>query len=143
MTKMRIYGALLVTLGLLAGCGSQPKTEAKTVTDPEVSAHAAHTGTEQKGLVDVALTEFKIQMPTSVTAGLTTFKVTNTGSDVHSFEIEGNGIEKALAAKLEAGQTKMLQVDLKPGTYRVYCPVDGHKMIGMSLRLTVSEAGRA
>ncbi len=138
MSKLRIYGALLVTLALVAGCGRQPKTEAQAVTDPEVSAHAAHAGAEQKGVVEVKLTEYKIEMPTALSAGLTTFKVTNTGSDVHSFEVEGNGIEKELEPKLEAGETRTLQVELKPGTYKVYCPVDGHKIIGMSLNLKVS-----
>lgn len=140
MTKLRVYGALLVILGLLAACNSQPKTEAQTVTDPEVGVHSVHTGADHK--VEVKLTEFKMEMSTTVAAGPTTFTVTNAGSDVHSFEVEGNGMEKRLATHLQAGQTKTLQVDLKPGTYKVYCPVDGHKMIGMSLNLTVSQAGR-
>lgn len=93
--------------------------------------------TEPKGTVAVKLTEFKIEMSTSVAAGATTFKVTNAGKETHSFEVEGNGIEKELETKLKAGETGMLQVDLKPGAYKVYCPVDGHKMLGMSLNLTV------
>jgi uncharacterized cupredoxin-like copper-binding protein len=136
MTKLRVYGAFLVTLGLLAACNSQPNTEAQTVTDPEVSVHAVHPRADQK--VEVKLTEFKIEMPTTLSAGATTFTVTNTGGDAHSFEIEGNGIEKALATQLQAGQSKTLQVELKPGTYEVYCPVPGHKTLGMSRRLTVS-----
>jgi uncharacterized cupredoxin-like copper-binding protein len=35
------------------------------------------------------------------------------------------------------GGSGSLRVDLKPGTYKVYCPVLGHKMRGMSLDLTV------
>jgi uncharacterized cupredoxin-like copper-binding protein len=136
MNKMRVYGVSVVILGLLAACNSQPKTEAQTVTAAEGSAHSVHPGADQK--VEVKLTEFKIEMPTTVAAGPTTFSVTNTGGDVHSFEIEGNGIEKALATQLQAGQTKTLRVELKPGTYEVYCPVDGHKMLGMSRKLTVS-----
>ena len=138
MSKSRIYGALLVTLALVAGCSTQQKTEAQTVTDPEASAHSAHTGAAQKGVVEVKLTEYKIEMPMALPAGLTTFKVTNTGGDRHSFEVERNGVEKELEHKLEAGETRTLQVELKPGTYKVYCPVDGHKMIGMSLNLNVS-----
>ncbi len=137
MKKMPIYALVMLGLLLAAGCNSQPKTEAQTVTDTEVSAHAVHAKAALKGAVEVKLREFKIEMPTTLSAGPTTFKVTNTGSDVHSFEVEGNGIEKGLGAKLEAGQTKLLQVNLKPGTYKVYCPVDGHKMIGMSLDLMV------
>jgi uncharacterized cupredoxin-like copper-binding protein len=63
--------------------------------------------------------------------------VTNTGKETHGFEIEGNGIEKALKPRLKKGESGSLQVDLKPGTYEVYCPVLGHKRRGMSLNLTV------
>ena len=63
--------------------------------------------------------------------------VTNTGKETHGFEIEGNGIEKALKPRLKKGGSGSLQVDLKPGTYKVYCPVLGHKGRGMSLNLTV------
>jgi uncharacterized cupredoxin-like copper-binding protein len=68
--------------------------------------------------------------------GSTTFKVTNTGKELHNFEIEGNGIEKRVG-KLNPGETKTLLVELKPGKYEVYCPVPGHKSHGMSLDLTV------
>jgi len=75
-------------------------------------------------------------MERTVPAGVTTFKVSNTGKEMHNFEIEGNGIEKRVG-KLNPGETKTLLVELKPGTYEVYCPVPGHKSHGMSLDLTV------
>jgi uncharacterized cupredoxin-like copper-binding protein len=90
-----------------------------------------------KGSVEVKLTDYKIEMPASVSAGATTFKVTNTGKEAHGFEIEGNGIEKALKPRLKQGESGSLQVYLKPGTYEVYCPVLGHKRRGMTLNLTV------
>ena len=98
---------------------------------------AAAAPDSAKGLVEVKLTEYKIEMPASVSAGATTFTVTNTGKETHGFEIEGNGIEKALKPRLKKGGSGSLQVDLKPGTYKVYCPVLGHKGRGMSLDLTV------
>jgi uncharacterized cupredoxin-like copper-binding protein len=98
---------------------------------------AAAVPDSAKGSVEVKLTEYKIEMPASVSAGATTFTVTNTGKETHGFEIEGNGIEKALKARLKKGESGSLQVDLKPGTYKVYCPVFGHKGRGMSLDLTV------
>jgi len=89
------------------------------------------------GSVDVKLTEYKIEMPALIGAGATTFNVTNTGKETHGFEIEGSGIEKALKPRLKRGESGSLQVDLKPGTYKVYCPVFGHQRHGMSLDLTV------
>jgi uncharacterized cupredoxin-like copper-binding protein len=121
---------------LLPVCNSQPRAEAQIVTHPKVmSARSVHAGADQE--VEVKITEFKIEMPATIAAGPTTFTVTNTGSDQHSFEIEGNGMEKQLATPLQSGQTKTLQVKLEPGTYEVYCSVEGHKMLGMSRTLTV------
>ncbi len=87
--------------------------------------------------MEVKVKEYTIEMITSVNPGPTTFKVTNTGKETHGFEIEGNGIEKEIKPMLKQGKSGSLRVDLKPGTYKVYCPVKGHKMLGMSLELTV------
>jgi uncharacterized cupredoxin-like copper-binding protein len=143
MAGIYIYIALTLAL-LMAGCSAPPKTEEQQGANTRTASNTAPTATntapattEPKGTVEVKLTEFKIEMPTSVAAGATTIKVTNAGKDTHSFEVEGNGIETELETKLKAGESGMLQVDLKPGTYHVYCPVDGHKKLGMSLNLTV------
>jgi uncharacterized cupredoxin-like copper-binding protein len=67
-----------------------------------------------------------------------TFAVTNDGTIQHSFEIEGNGLEEELEAPLDPGSTGMLTVDLSPGTYEVYCPIDAHADQGMRTEITVS-----
>jgi len=118
----------LVVLLFVVGCTSQPATQ------PQPTSMPGSTGGNS---VDVKLTEFKIDMPNSLPAGTTTFKVTNDGKVVHNVEIVGNGIDKKLDANLQAGQSGTMQVDLKPGTYDVYCPVDSHKQNGMDLQLTV------
>jgi uncharacterized cupredoxin-like copper-binding protein len=104
------------------------------------SSSLTHVANAETGLItatiEVKLSEYKIEMPKAVPAGGTTFKVSNTGKEMHNFEIEGNGIEKRVG-KLNPGETKTLLVELKPGTYEVYCPVPGHKSHGMSLDLTV------
>jgi uncharacterized cupredoxin-like copper-binding protein len=53
--------------------------------------------------------------------------------------IEGQGISKRLANNLTPGQSGFLNVDLKPGTYTVFCPVGegAHRANGMELELTV------
>jgi len=135
MKKIVTPAAGIVSLGLMLafsnafGQGvSQSSADTKT---------AAAVPDSAKGSVEVKLTEYKIEMPNSVSAGATTFTVTNTGKETHGFEIEGNGIEKALKPRLKKGESGSLQMDLKPGTYKVYCPVLGHKGRGMSLDLTV------
>jgi uncharacterized cupredoxin-like copper-binding protein len=87
--------------------------------------------------VNVSLSEFKIDMPDSLPAGTTTFTVTNNGTIVHSFEFEGQGIEKRLPHTLNPGESATLTLDLKPGKYEAYCPVDGHKGMGMDRDVTV------
>jgi uncharacterized cupredoxin-like copper-binding protein len=91
--------------------------------------------------VEVRLSEWKIEMPGSLPAGSTRFKVVNAGTKKHTFKIEGPGIEKKLAKDLKAGETGELSVDLKPGTYHVNCPIGfgAHKRKGMASTLTVTE----
>jgi uncharacterized cupredoxin-like copper-binding protein len=133
MKKLMSLAAGIASLGLML-----PFSNAIGQGDSQNSAGTKAAASDSaKGSVDVNLTEYKIEMPAVVSAGATTFKVTNTGKDTHGFEIEGNGIEKALKPRLKKGESGSLQVDLKPGTYKVYCPVLGHKMRGMSLNLTV------
>jgi len=119
----KLFGALAI--GMLVCAASSSLT----------SVGSAQTGSTT-ATIEVKLSEYKIEMPKTVPAGSTTFKVTNTGKEMHNFEIEGNGIEKRVG-KLNPGETKTLLVELKPGTYEVYCPVPGHKSHGMSLDLTV------
>ena len=119
----KLFGAFAIgMLVCAAGCSLTPAANAQT------SSTAA--------TIEVKLSEYKIEMPETVPAGSTTFKVTNAGKEMHNFEIEGNGIEKRVG-KLNPGETKTLLVELKPGKYEVYCPVPGHKSHGMSLDLTV------
>ena len=151
MKELMTPAAGIVSLGLMLafsnafGQGESPDSAdtkagyGSTVSsqEPGDTKTAATVPDTAKGSVEVKLTEYKIEMSASVGAGATTFKVTNTGKETHGFEIEGNGIEKALKPRLKKGGSSSLQVDLKPGTYKVYCPVLGHKRHGMSLDLTV------
>lgn len=91
--------------------------------------------------VQVGLTEFSIDMPSSASAGPTLFQVTNQGSAVHSLEVEGQGVEKVLDRRLQPGESGRLQVDLQPGTYEVYCPVEDHAERGMRTELRVTPSG--
>jgi uncharacterized cupredoxin-like copper-binding protein len=91
------------------------------------------------GEVAVSLSEYTIEMPTELPAGLTTFTITNAGTMEHNFEVEGQGIEEELEANLAPGESGTLTLDLAPGTYEIYCPVADHADEGMRLELTVSE----
>jgi uncharacterized cupredoxin-like copper-binding protein len=96
-------------------------------------------GDGPKPIVEVKLTQFTIEMLTTVPPGPVTFSVTNAGTMEHNFEVEGQGIEKKFDAALKPGETRSLQVDLPAGTYTVYCPVDDHQERGMQLELKVAQ----
>jgi uncharacterized cupredoxin-like copper-binding protein len=87
--------------------------------------------------VNVTLTEYHIDMPTSAEPGKTAFVVKNAGKQKHNFEVQGNGVDQKFVKTVAPGQTKVLHINLKRGTYTVYCPVDGHQKKGMDLKLTV------
>jgi plastocyanin len=124
-----------ILLGLIAcsepgggGAGQTPAGE--TATSP---APAQATTTE------VGLSEYQIEMPTSLSAGSQAFSVTNNGTIEHNFEIEGQGIEESFGNNLSPGEAQTMQLDLAPGTYEVYCPVDNHREQGMEIQLTVTQ----
>ena len=72
----------------------------------------------------------------STKAGKVTVTMDNASQTPHAVEIEGNGVEKK--TNTVTGGSAKLTVDLKPGKYEFYCPVDGHKAAGMKGTLTVS-----
>jgi len=87
--------------------------------------------------IHVSLKEWRLTLSsTSVNAGKVRFIVSNEGTMVHGFEIEGAGLEEEIDP-FPAGQTRTLEVELDPGRYEVYCQVPGHKELGMEGELIV------
>ncbi len=87
--------------------------------------------------VDVTLSEYKIDMPTSLKPGKTAFVVKNVGKKKHNFQVKGNGTDRKFLRNLGANETRVLHVVLKRGTYAISCPVDFHPAKGMKTTLTV------
>ena len=85
---------------------------------------------------EVHLIEYSIHIPDTLPAGALGFNVENAGKEDHGLQIEGNGVSQGTKV-LKRGDTASLEVNLKPGTYTVYCPVDGHKDKGMRKTITV------
>jgi hypothetical protein len=83
------------TVGGLYGDEATPDAAGVTPAPAEVAPAASPTAAAQPGdQVAVSLTEYTIDMPTSLPAGTTSFMVTNNGTVAHNFEIEGQGIEE-------------------------------------------------
>ena len=75
---------------------------------------------------------------TSLTSkpGKTTIVLDNPSSVPHAIEVEGKGVEEE-GETVQKGGVSKVTVDLKPGEYEYYCPVDGHKQAGMEGTLKV------
>jgi len=128
------------TVGGLYDDEATPDAAGVTPAPAEVAPESSPTAAAQPGdQVEVSLTEYTIDMPTSLPTGTTGFMVTNNGTVAHNFVIEGQGIEEEFEQNLQPGATATMQVDLQPGSYTVYCPVANHREQGMELELTVME----
>jgi len=114
-----------------------PPPPAEATPEAEMTPEATEEVAAQ--MVPVELVSFAINMPVSISAGPTTFEVTNTSDMEHNFEVEGQGIEQVFDTNLQPGETRTMTIDLPPGTYEVYCPVSNHADMGMQLTLTVGE----
>jgi uncharacterized cupredoxin-like copper-binding protein len=128
------------TSEVLEKAGEKTKEAGKAVADSTKKAAEAVKDAvtpDNARKVEVRLSEHKIEMPKQLDSGKTAFVVTNGGAMKHNFEIAGEGLDKKFLMDVGPNETKTLHVDLKPGTYKVTCPVGDHKEHGMKLDLTV------
>jgi plastocyanin len=91
------------------------------------------------GSVTIHLSEYKLD-PTALTLAAGTYDITavNSGTIGHALELRGNGIDvhtKDFA--YPPGHAEGFQVTLTPGTYQFFCPIDGHRGLGMRASLVV------
>jgi uncharacterized cupredoxin-like copper-binding protein len=86
-------------------------------------------------------TDFHIALSkTSFKAGKYTFVAQNKGQTTHALMITGPGIKMARTKDISPGQSAKLNVTFKKGAYDIYCPVPGHKAMGMNVNITVGGA---
>jgi plastocyanin len=118
---------LLLVVGLIAGCGSDDGND-----------EAAGDTSGVAGSVELTATDFEFDPSTVELAksGEMTFTLVNDGQSTHALEIEGQGIEEE-TDEIDGGASAELTVDLEPGEYEFYCPVDDHREMGMEGTLTV------
>jgi uncharacterized cupredoxin-like copper-binding protein len=124
------------------------KTAATTTTSQTTtpSTAAAPSTTESTTTApaapkSVAVTEveFKIELPsTTLAPGTYAFDLMNKGRVGHDLVFNGPGVDNEKTPVIDPGKTAKLTVDLKTGTYDVYCSVPGHKQAGMDVKVKVS-----
>jgi plastocyanin len=77
-----------------------------------------------------------VQKSITLKAGASTIEFVNKSPLGHDVVVEQNG--KTLGeTPIVTGGTAKLSLNLKPGTYKFYCSVPGHRMAGMEGTITV------
>ena len=103
-----------------AGCGTSPAAEPATV---------------KVMMSDYRFEPADIKLP----AGEVRIQLTNVGQEPHDLSIaDKSGIGIAKSDVLRSGSSGVLTVNLKAGTYVIYCGVAGHRERGMEGTLTAS-----
>ena len=70
--------------------------------------------------------------------GQYTFSAVNKGTVVHALQVDGPGLrDRRIGGSLQPGASGSATVTLRKGTYRLYCPIDGHVKLGMKLTIEV------
>ena len=133
---------LLVLIALVvAGCGDDRNT-----TTTQVPAENQPSVPKASKQIVIRETDFQLDPAKADggSEGLVTIKVVNDGKVAHALDVEGpNGLVE-LDGRIDPGASATLEADLdKPGTYTMYCPLDGHRARGMVGTITVGGSNPA
>ena len=143
--RLSLLGAVVVVVAAVSGgCGGSGGGSKNNA-----ASNAASTGSSSSSggavikTVSVHETEYKLS-PNTISlskAGTYVFKGVNDGTTTHGLAVEGKGVDQEIAS-IAPGSSGTLKVTLsKAGTYEIYCPVDGHKALGMKGEVTVGGSG--
>jgi uncharacterized cupredoxin-like copper-binding protein len=127
----------------IAGCGGDDNGDNGGSTAASQAQTTAGSGGGAAGggsTVQLSATEYKFNpSDPTVKSGQVTFNEKNDGQVTHSLEIEDvtPGHDQELEGDVSPGQSGTLTVNLKPGKYEFYCPIDNHKEMGMEGEITV------
>jgi plastocyanin len=143
MRRFVVVALAPVLAVVAAGCGSSSNSSSTKSSTP-AAAPAATTATPAAGAHAIAVgeTEYKLTPANpSVKSGTVTITAKNNGAIPHAIEVEGGGAggKDAKSSTISPGQSTTLTVALKPGkTYTWYCPIDGHRGLGMKGTIKVA-----
>jgi plastocyanin len=145
--------ALFAALAALTGCGSSssssssttaaapPATSSSSAAAPTTSSSsAAAPSSAASNLSLEANKEGQLEYNTktlSAKAGNVSIDFTNASPLAHNVTIESSSGAKVGATSTFSGGSKTLSVNLKPGTYKFFCSVPGHRQAGMEGTLVV------
>jgi plastocyanin len=140
---------LALALAALAGCGSSSSSSssssesAAAETTSSASSSTPAPASESGGASKLSLeanAEGQLAYDTKsleAKSGTIAIDFKNPSSLPHNVTIESASGEKVGATPTITGGSKTLSVSLKPGTYKFFCSVPGHRQAGMEGTLTV------
>jgi uncharacterized cupredoxin-like copper-binding protein len=137
--RLPSLGAVIVVAALAGGCGGSSNKSAASSASTTTTSSSPSSGGSVIKTVAVHEKEYKLT-PNTISLskpGTYVFKGVNDGTTTHALEVEGNGVEQK-SSDISPGSSGTLKVTLsKKGSYEIYCPIDGHKGLGMKGTVTV------
>ena len=125
----KVAYAVCVSLAL-AGCGGSESSSTTGTTAPTPTIVG---GFQVLKVIPIHETEFALS-PSRIKIdrfGYYGIKAVNDGTVAHALTVEGHGVDQT-TGKIAPGASKSIAVYFKrAGTYRLYCPIDGHEAKGM------------
>jgi plastocyanin len=143
---------VLIGIVALAGCGSSSKSsssastpETPAASTPSTSSSTASTPAPAAGGASSSLSlaanpEGQLAFNTkslTAKAGKVSIAFTNSAPLAHNLTVETSSGQTVGATPTFQGGSKTLSLNLKPGTYKFFCTVPGHRQAGMEGTLTV------
>ena len=120
-----------------AAASSAPATSTQAPASPPPSSGA--TSTVKLSADPSGALKFTTTKLTAKAGNVTIAMLNPSGSGVpHGIAVQGNGVDQD-GKIVQPGGTSTDKLNLKPGTYQLYCPVPGHKAAGMIGTLTVTK----
>jgi plastocyanin len=151
--SLRKLSVLAIAAGVLAfaGCGSSSSSTSSTPTPTSSTAPSATSSTAtssapatstgaSSSLSLASNTEGQLKYDSSsltAKAGKVSIAFTNQSPLAHNVTVASATGEVVGATPTFQGGEKTLSVTLKPGVYKFYCSVPGHRAAGMEGTLTV------
>jgi plastocyanin len=152
--------AFVAALVVLAGCGSSSSSSSSSsaaaapttssTSTPAETTSATTSSTPASGGTSSAGASSKVSLEAnregqleyntkslSAKAGQVTIDFTNMASLMHNVTVESSSGAKVGETPTFSGGSKSVTLNLKPGTYKFFCSVPGHRQAGMEGTLTV------
>ena len=144
MRRFVVASLAPVLVFVAAGCGSSSNSSSTKSSTAAAAPATSTPATPAPGAVAIGVTETQFKLtPANISpkSGKHTILAMNKGTITHAIEVEGGGPggKDVRSADIAPGKSATITVDLQAGkTYTWYCPIDGHRGLGMKGTIKVA-----